>query len=265
MKKRTNIFILLPALLAGIASCKKGEFAPDQYKASVSFLSSQLSTIKLELQLDGSGSRDSLVTGGTVAKDYYLTGKELTEGKRMTYKVYKAGTNEVIADTSFLLQQRTRQTFTVIYNETLSLSGFLGSSDVPKDSVKVRIRYIDNTAGKRFPKLQWECYQYKSTSPYYDPANNIAFTLLLNDGVPGQDITVPAFMKNNTTATRVMARLKNPETGTYLSFTAAIGVFDTGMKTNSNQFDAGNFYFYTATLTDKSGGLYNLPFTTQKL
>ena len=246
MQKRTILFLFGPALLGTTFSCRKGEFAPEHYQAKIEVASSQLSTTRLEVQFDDSPSRDSLVAGGSAQKVYTIDGKLIAEGKSVKFKVYKAGTNDVIADTSFILHKNSRQSYNIIYNEDLGLGGFLNGTNVPSDSIRVRFIYHDNTTGKKFPALEWQFYQTMSDLPYYDSTDNVKLVFSLDTAKYSGDFYIPIFRKDKETATYLYVRLKNPATGEFLYLFPDVAVFDTPL----HDLAGGNVFFINFNLVD---------------
>jgi hypothetical protein len=250
MKKRLTIFLLIPVLLMAFTSCKKGELMPEDYISEVSITSSQLSTSNLTIQVNDADTRDTLKTGENWKQEFYYTGKEITEGKQVTINIYKAGTSELVADTTFLLPIDSKPTFKVIYNEEMKLGGFLSETGVPADSIRFRMVYHDNTAEKKYPVLNWSFNQSLDDIPYYDLNGNINISFPLAENELSGDITIPAYRKDDGT-TSMYARLQVPETGKFLEWYTDASIFSTPFM---GVYFGGNYYIVSYTLVDFPDG-----------
>jgi len=246
MQKRKILFLFSLVVLVFTVACRKGKFAPEQYEAKIVVSSSQLTTTRLEVQFDDLSSRDSLVAGGKAERAYTLADKEIGGGKHVRFKVFKAGTSVLIADTSIVLHKNSLQSYAIIYNEDLGLGGFLNGTNVPSDSNRVRIIYHDHTAAKKFPRLEFQFYQYADDYPYYDTTDNVHLVFLLDTAKYSNDFYLPALRKDNERSTFVFARIKDPATGEFLYWFPDVAVFDPSLHDLGN----GNVFFFNFNLID---------------
>jgi len=250
MKRIIPSFIFIAVLVVTAFSCRKGAFAPEHYQGGVVISSSQLSTVPLEVRFDGATTGDSLVVGGSVHKIFEFSGTALKEGKRTNFKVYKAGTDQLIADTNVLLHKGQQPVFHVIYNDLLGMGGFINGTDVPQDSVRLRFIFHDHTAAKKFASLEWQFYQSKGDYPYYDEDNNVKIVLSLNEDQYSADVHIPVLQKDNYSYTYLFARIKDPSTGEFLYWFPDVGVFDTAIQTSFGSMTGGTYWFVNFNVVD---------------
>ena len=275
MTKTTTVslltFLLSVLLMLAAVSCRKGTFAQESYQAALTVKSSELSTDQLDVIFDNKQVRDSLPIGKSAQNTWIIGGQEIGAGKRVSFKAYKTGTDTLVADTSVILLKNSRQTFTLISNKDLGLNGFLPETGVPRDSIRIRLKFVDNTLAKQYPSLQFSFYQYTNNDPFYDSTENVNITMPLANGVYSSDFYIPVYEKDNMSFTHLVVRLKDPQSGNYLEWMPAFALFDTPILTSLDaggvNWDAGNYFFTTATLTDSqyTPGTYDLTFDWKRL
>jgi len=251
-KKTIPVFILIIVSTVTAFSCRKGQFASEHYQGGVVVSSSQLSTTALEVRFDGATTGDSLTAGGSVQKTFDFNGNTIKDGIRTNFKVYKAGTDQLIADTNVLLHKGQLPVFHVIYNDDLGMGGFINGTDVPQDSIRMRIIFHDHTAAKKFATLEWQFYQSKGDYPYYDEDNNVKLIFSLHENQYSADFYIPVFQKDNVSYTYLFARIKDPVTGNFLYWFPDVGVFDTAIQT-FGEITGGTYWFTNFNLVDNDG------------
>src|SRR5438105_3425415 len=144
-RKTVKNFRLVAWLILGLSACKKGNFAPEQYQGMVTVVSSSLSDKELEVHFDGLLG-DSLISAGeSLKKEYLLHTPDTASGRQTRISVYKAGSTQLVADTSMYIAKNSSSTLKVIYSDALQLKGFLSAATVPIDSIKLQVRFADNT------------------------------------------------------------------------------------------------------------------------
>jgi hypothetical protein len=241
--------ILIVSIVVTAFSCRKGQFAPEHYQGGVIVNSSQLSTTALEVRFDDARSGDSLLAGGGVQKIFDFSGDALKDGIHKEIRVYKAGTDELIADTNVVLRKGLQPVFHVIYNDLLGLGGFISDANVPQDSVRLRVIFHDHTAAKKFAKLEWQFYQSKGDDPYYDEQNNVKVVFSLQENQYSADFYIPVLQIDNASYTYLFARIKNVATGEFLYWFPGVGVFDTAIQT-FGEIGGGTYWFVNFNVVD---------------
>lgn len=245
--------ILIAVLAVTAFSCRKGQFAPEHYQGGIVINSSQLSTTTLEVRFDDAKRGDSLPVGGRMQKIFDFDGAGIKDGIRKHIRVFKAGTDQLVTDTSIVLHKGQQPSFRVVYNDDLGLGGFISNTGVPQDSVRIRVIYHDHTAAKKFTLLEWRLYQFKNDDPYYDDANNVKEILTLNENKFSADINIPVLQMDNSSPTNLFARIKDPSTGNFLNWLPGIGVFDTGWIQTFGQVNGGTYWFVNFNVVDNDG------------
>jgi len=268
MKKTIPAFIIiLTVFAASNLSCRKGVFAPENFQAGIAIHSSQVSTSSLIVRFDETGVGDSLTAGGRIQKNFDLSGVAAQMGRTTHFRVYanKGGTEQLIADSTILLHKGELPVFEVVYSDVLGMGGFISGTDIPSDSVRIRIVYHDRTAAKKFAALEWQIYQYQSKAPYVDTNNNVKILFSLAEDQYSTDFYIPVFKKDGVTFTSLYCRLKDPVTGNFLYWIAAAPVFNTNLQT-SPTLGGGTYLFVSYDLTDNgSTGRYLLKQTILRL
>lgn len=252
MKKTIPAFIIIVSVsVATLFSCRKGVFAPEHFQAGIAIHSSQVSTSSLIVRFDEGGAGDSLLAGGRVQKTFDLSGEAARMGRNTHFRVYanKAGTEQLIADSTILLHRGELPVFDVVYSDVLGMGGFISGTDIPSDSVRIRIVYHDRTAVKKFAALEWQIYQYQSKAPYIDTNNNVKIVFSLAENQYSTDFYIPVFKKDGVTFTSLYCRLKDPVTDKFLYWIAAAPVFNTNLQT-SPTLGGGTYLFVSYDLTD---------------
>ena len=254
--KNVGYFLLTAWLLPGIGACKKGNFSPEQYQSKVTVVSSPLSDQKLDIRFDGL-SGDSLIgAGGSLKKEYLLNTWDTASGKQTRISVYKAGTSQLVSDTSIYVAKNSSTTLKVIYSNALGLKGFLSTSSVPRDSIRLQMRFADNTATKKYHTLQLLFNQFQAAAPNYNPADNINLQYTLDTMQLTPAFMVPSRNKAGD-STYVVVRFVDPVSGNTLKKSSTVSIFPTGVRTAiGNDWYGGDYGIVTLTVADGTSAAF---------
>lgn len=254
--RHVSFFLLTACLIPGISACRKGNFSPEQYQSLLTVVSSPLSDQQLEVRFDGLSGDSLIKAGGMLKKEYLLNAWDTASGKETRISIYKAGTGQLVSDTSIYVAKNSSRTLKVIYSNALGVKGFLSNASVPRDSIKLQMRFTDNTSAKKYPKLQLLFNQYQAAAPNYNTADNINLQYTLDTMQLTPAFMIPTRNKSGDSSYLVV-RFVDPVSGATLKKSSTVTIFPTSVRTAvGNDWYGGDYGIVTLTVLDGTSAAF---------
>jgi hypothetical protein len=223
MQKNCLLFLLT---VLSICACRKGEVPDEHYFGQVKLEVLNFSdAVKVDVYLND--KKLGVINPQERPYDSY----NLAAGQSGKLKIYKAGSDTLIADTTISIQPNTTQAFRVGYSESLKLKGFVSEVNVPADSVRVQILYNVRRANNRREEVELHLYNI------FLEDQGIVEGLKPDDPNP-KIFTYPALDSNGWDPI-FYARIKDVKTGEFLTF----GGMDYFLFLSSSSEYAGHYLF----------------------